>query len=75
MIAPIAEGKVREIYSAGPEHLVLVTSDRISAYDEILPTEIPDKGRLLNALSVHWFAETEQIVPNHLVGWRCWRKR
>jgi phosphoribosylaminoimidazole-succinocarboxamide synthase len=69
VIAPIAEGKVREIYSADPKHLVLVTSDRISAYDEILPTEIPDKGRLLNALSVHWFSETEHIVPNHLVGW------
>lgn len=48
----------------------MVTSDRISAYDHVMPTEVADKGRILNGLSVHWFDRTDDIVPNHLVGWR-----
>jgi phosphoribosylaminoimidazole-succinocarboxamide synthase len=56
----VARGKVREIYDAGDDRLLLVASDRISAYDHVLPTPIPDKGRVLTALSVWWF---EQLSP------------
>jgi len=70
VIAPIAEGKVRQIYPAGAGQLVMVTSDRISAYDAILPTDVPDKGRILNGLSLYWFAQTADAVPNHVLGWR-----
>jgi phosphoribosylaminoimidazole-succinocarboxamide synthase len=56
----VARGKVREIYDAGSDRLLLVASDRISAYDHVLPTLIPDKGRVLTALSVWWF---EQLTP------------
>ena len=64
---PIARGKVREIYAQGDDRLVLVASDRISAYDVIMPTPIPDKGRVLTAMSLFWFAQTADLVPNHLV--------
>jgi len=67
---PIARGKVRELYDGGPGRLVMVASDRISAYDAILPNPIPDKGRVLTALSLHWFAVLRDIVPNHLVSAR-----
>lgn len=66
--APILRGKVREVYAAGDDRLVMVASDRISAYDVILPTPIPDKGRVLTGLSRHWFAQTADIVPNHLLS-------
>jgi phosphoribosylaminoimidazole-succinocarboxamide synthase len=56
----VARGKVREIYDAGADRLLLVASDRISAYDHVLPTPIPDKGRILTQLSVWWF---EQLTP------------
>jgi phosphoribosylaminoimidazole-succinocarboxamide synthase len=56
----VARGKVREIYDAGSDRLLLVASDRISAYDHVLPTPIPDKGRVLTQLSVWWF---EQLTP------------
>ncbi|MGY1917124.1 phosphoribosylaminoimidazolesuccinocarboxamide synthase [Blastococcus sp. SYSU DS0973] len=56
----VARGKVREIYDAGDDRLLLVASDRISAYDHVLPTPIPDKGRVLTQLSVWWF---EQLTP------------
>lgn len=62
-----AQGKVRDVYEAG-ERLLMVASDRISAFDVILPTPIPDKGRVLTGLSLHWFAQTEGIVANHLVA-------
>ena len=70
MITPIAEGKVREIYAVDNQRLLLVTRDRISAYDSVMPTEIPDKGRILNGLSIHWFDQITTIVPHHLRGWR-----
>ena len=63
---PIKTGKVREIYDAG-ENIVLVATDRISAFDVILPTPIPDKGRVLSTLSVFWFARTSHILDNHLL--------
>ena len=63
---PIKTGKVREIYDAG-ENIILVATDRISAFDVILPTPIPDKGRILSTLSVFWFARTSHIIDNHLL--------
>ena len=66
----LAEGKVRALHDAGDDRLLMVASDRISAYDAILPEPVPDKGRVLTGLSVHWFARTADIVPNHLIGWR-----
>jgi phosphoribosylaminoimidazole-succinocarboxamide synthase len=63
----VASGKVREIYELGDDRLLLVASDRISTFDVVLPSEIPDKGRVLTALSGFWFARTEEIVPNHLL--------
>lgn len=62
----IAAGKVRDLYEVDESHLLIVTSDRISAYDHILSSEIPDKGRILTAMSLFWFALLE--VPNHLAG-------
>jgi phosphoribosylaminoimidazole-succinocarboxamide synthase len=61
-----AQGKVRDIYDMG-DRLLLVASDRISAFDVVLPTEIPDKGKILTALSVYWFEIMKDIVPHHLV--------
>jgi phosphoribosylaminoimidazole-succinocarboxamide synthase len=66
----VASGKVREIYELEADRLLLVASDRISTFDVVLPTEIPDKGRVLTGLSGFWFARTEHIVPNHLVELR-----
>src|SRR6476469_8537316 len=60
-------GKVREVYAVGDDQLLLVASDRLSAYDVILPTAIPDKGSVLTGLSVWWFEQLADVVPNHLV--------
>jgi phosphoribosylaminoimidazole-succinocarboxamide synthase len=64
----IASGKVREIFELDEERLLLVASDRISTFDVVLPTEIPDKGRVLTGLSAFWFARTRDIVPNHVLA-------
>jgi phosphoribosylaminoimidazole-succinocarboxamide synthase len=64
----VASGKVREIYALDDERLLLVASDRISTFDVVLPTEIPDKGRVLTGLSAYWFAQTASMVPNHLLS-------
>ena len=61
-----ARGKVRDIYEAGDE-LIMVASDRISAFDVVLPTPIPDKGRVLTGLSLFWFEKTRDLVANHLI--------
>jgi phosphoribosylaminoimidazole-succinocarboxamide synthase len=66
----VASGKVREIYALDNERLLLVASDRISTFDVVLPTPIPDKGRVLTGLSAFWFARTRHIVANHLVAIR-----
>src|SRR3954449_6710735 len=66
----VASGKVRELYALDDDRLLLVASDRISTFDVVLPTEIPDKGRVLTGLSGFWFARTKQIVPNHLLALR-----
>ena len=61
-----ARGKVRDVYEAGDD-LLLVATDRISAFDVVLPTQIPDKGRVLTGLSLFWFAQTADLVPNHVI--------
>jgi phosphoribosylaminoimidazole-succinocarboxamide synthase len=66
----VASGKVRELYALDAERLLLVASDRISTFDVVLPTEIPDKGRVLTGLSAFWFARTEHICANHLLELR-----
>jgi phosphoribosylaminoimidazole-succinocarboxamide synthase len=66
----VASGKVRELYALDDERLLLVASDRISTFDVVLPTEIPDKGRVLTGLSAFWFARTREICPNHLLALR-----
>jgi phosphoribosylaminoimidazole-succinocarboxamide synthase len=66
----VGSGKVRELYALDDERLLLVASDRISTFDVVLPTEIPDKGRVLTGLSGFWFARTRDLVPNHLLALR-----
>src|SRR5215204_1565471 len=66
----VASGKVRELYGLDEERLLLVASDRISTFDVVLPTEIPDKGRVLTGLSGFWFARSRDIAPNHLLALR-----
>ena len=66
----LGSGKVRELYALDDDRLLLVASDRISTFDVVLPTEIPDKGRVLTGLSAFWFARTRELVPNHLLGLR-----
>jgi phosphoribosylaminoimidazole-succinocarboxamide synthase len=63
-----ARGKVRDVFDAGPDALLLVASDRISAFDVVLPDPIPDKGRVLTALSLFWFERTHDLVANQLVS-------
>jgi phosphoribosylaminoimidazole-succinocarboxamide synthase len=62
-----ARGKVRDVFEAGDD-LLMVATDRISAFDVVLPTPIPDKGRVLTGLSLHWFSLTERLVANHLLS-------
>jgi phosphoribosylaminoimidazole-succinocarboxamide synthase len=66
----VASGKVRDIYALADERLLLVASDRISTFDVVLPTEIPDKGRVLTGLSGFWFTHLREIVPNHMLAIR-----
>jgi len=67
----VASGKVRELYALDDERLLLVASDRISVFDVVLPTTIPDKGRVLTGLSAFWFGRTRELVPNHLLAIRA----
>jgi phosphoribosylaminoimidazole-succinocarboxamide synthase len=64
----LRSGKVRDLYALDDDRLLLVASDRISAFDVVLPTPIPDKGRVLTGLSRYWLANSTDIVPNHLLG-------
>lgn len=66
-IAPIARGKVRDIYDLG-DKLLIVATDRLSAFDVVMPTPIPDKGRILTQLSLFWFDLLKNIVPNHILS-------
>jgi phosphoribosylaminoimidazole-succinocarboxamide synthase len=63
-------GKVRDIYEVDDDHLLFVTSDRVSAFDVIMPQGIPHKGRVLTAIAAHWFARTQDLIANHLVSTR-----
>ena len=63
----LSRGKVREIYEDGDDALIMVASDRISAFDVILPESVPDKGKVLTQMSIFWFETTGSIVPNHLI--------
>jgi len=62
------EGKVRDIYAVDAANWLIVTTDRLSAFDVVLPDPIPDKGRVLNSISNFWFARTRHLLPNHLTG-------
>jgi phosphoribosylaminoimidazole-succinocarboxamide synthase len=62
----LARGKVRDVYAVGDDHLLMVTTDRLSAFDVILPDPIPGKGAVLTAVSNFWFKQTQDIIPNHL---------
>ena len=64
----LGRGKVRDIYAVGADKLLIVTTDRLSAYDVILPTPVPEKGRVLTELANFWFRKLAPIVPNHLTG-------
>src|ERR1700693_4095377 len=61
-------GKVRDLYAVGDDKLLVIQTDRLSAFDVILPDPIPDKGRVLTALSDFWFARLAHVIPNHLTG-------
>jgi phosphoribosylaminoimidazole-succinocarboxamide synthase len=67
----VGSGKVRELYALDDDRLLLVASDRISTFDVVLPTEIPDKGRVLTGLAGFWFARTRDLCPNHLLALRA----
>src|SRR5881296_3734152 len=64
----LGKGKVRDIYAVGNDKMLIVTSDRLSAFDVVLPDPIPDKGRVLNEMANFWFARLGHIVPNQLTG-------
>src|SRR5437762_13218752 len=66
-LTPAARGKVRDIYDLG-DKLLIVTTDRLSAFDVILPTPIPDKGRVLTQLSLFWFRLLQDVIPNHVLS-------
>jgi phosphoribosylaminoimidazole-succinocarboxamide synthase len=67
----VGSGKVRELYALDDKRLLLVASDRISTFDVVLPTEIPDKERVLTGLAAFWFARTRALCPNHLLAVRA----
>ncbi len=64
----VARGKVRDIYAVGEDHLLLITTDRLSAFDVVFPTPIPNKGIILNTLTNFWFSYFQDLIPNHLSG-------
>jgi phosphoribosylaminoimidazole-succinocarboxamide synthase len=67
-LTPLHSGKVRDLYRTADGQLLMVASDRMSAFDYILPTAIPDKGRILTAMTVWWFEQLHDLVPNHLIS-------
>jgi phosphoribosylaminoimidazole-succinocarboxamide synthase len=64
----LGRGKVRDNYAVGDDRLLIVTSDRLSAFDVVLGEPIPDKGRVLNRMALFWFERLADVVPNHLTG-------
>ena len=67
-LTKIHAGKVRDLYEVDADTMLIVTTDRLSAFDVVLPDPIPDKGRVLNSISNFWFGKTRHLVPNHLTG-------
>lgn len=67
----VNRGKVRDIYAVDEDKLLIVTTDRLSAFDVVLPTPIADKGRVLNQISLFWFDKFKDLVPNHLIASEC----
>ena len=67
-LARLHQGKVRDIYAIDEQHMLIVTTDRLTAFDVVLPDPIPGKGRVLTQISNFWFERTRHIVPNHLTG-------
>jgi phosphoribosylaminoimidazole-succinocarboxamide synthase len=67
----IHQGKVRDIYEVDAEHLLIITTDRLSAFDVVLPDPIPRKGEVLTRISQFWFAKTAHLIPNHLTAMRA----
>ncbi len=65
---PLVSGKVRDLYELDAQHLVFVTTDRVSAFDVVMAEGVPHKGRVLTAIAAFWFARTANVVPNHLVA-------
>ena len=63
-----ARGKVRDTYKLGPDQLLMVATDRLSAFDHVLPNGIPDRGKVLTQLSIYWFSQTHTFQENHLVS-------
>ena len=63
----LSRGKVRDVYEVDTERLLIVTTDRLSAFDVVLPTAIPDKGKVLNQMSIFWFHKFRDLVPNHVI--------
>ena len=68
-LSHVHSGKVRDLYSTDTGHLIMVASDRLSAYDHVLPNPIPDKGRILTAMTVWWFGQLADLVPNHMISY------
>jgi phosphoribosylaminoimidazole-succinocarboxamide synthase len=64
----VNRGKVRDIYAVGGDKLLIVTTDRLSAFDVVLPTPVPDKGKVLNQISLFWFEKFKDLVPNHILA-------
>jgi phosphoribosylaminoimidazole-succinocarboxamide synthase len=65
-LTALHRGKVRDLYAVDTDHMLIVTTDRLSAFDVVLPDPIPGKGRVLNTISIFWFGQTAHIIPNHL---------
>ena len=65
-LTALHRGKVRDLYAVDADHMLIVTTDRLSAFDVVLPDPIPGKGRVLNTISIFWFGHTAHIIPNHL---------
>jgi phosphoribosylaminoimidazole-succinocarboxamide synthase len=72
MTAPVTQGKVRDIYDVGEDRLLIVATDRISAFDQVLPNPVPNKGRVLTAFSLYWYERVQDLVPNHLLTAKRW---
>jgi len=64
----VHRGKVRDLYAVGEDRLLMVASDRLSAFDVVMAEPVPDKGRVLTAMSAHWFAEIDDVIGNHLIS-------